>query len=118
MGLIDRFIRLPGTARNYLDLLTGEQISRRERDNREASIPVTGRAEYLESVAGTRLGSIARDLSSTNDDRPVQGALRDTFLGVLDDLKDPDRSPGGKKAGALVRIGRRLPGDPGDVGDS
>ncbi len=118
MSLVDRFIRLPGTERNYLDLLTGEQISRRERDVREKSIPTQTRDDYLRTVAGTRLGSIASDLSNASGGAPVQGNIRDTFLGVLDDLKDTDLSPSGKKASALVRIGRRAPDSMADVGDS
>lgn len=30
----ERFVRLPGTARRYIDTITGEEISRRERDKR------------------------------------------------------------------------------------
>ncbi len=118
MGLIDRFVRLPGTERNYLDLLTGEHISRRERDSRESSIPVKDRQSYLDSIAETRLGSLASDLSNASGGRGIDGVIRDTFLQVLDDLYDPDNSPGGKKAQALVRIGRRSRSDTFDVGDS
>jgi len=118
MSILTPFIRLAGTAERYLDLLAGEEISRRERDKRWDAIPISERPYVLEAGLGTRVGSIARDLSRISGDVPIQGALRDELVSILENLKDLDNSASGVKAKALIRIGRRSADSDVSVGGS
>lgn len=58
----ERFVRLPGSARRYIDTLTGEEISRRERDKRvrqvqaERFVRLPGTARrYLDTITGEEI---------------------------------------------------------------
>ena len=117
-----RFIRLPGTARRYMDTLTGEDISYREMYKREGrpsfeQIAATNRlaADYKNHMA--RYNEIVREYKTKKAEetglRPSEIRVRgvaDTSVElkkIVTDLKVKDNAPTGRKAAALVALGRR-----------
>ena len=60
-----RFIRLPGTARKYLDTVTGREISRRQRDAIADEIQIRTKMEASRKAANKRALSEYRSLVDT-----------------------------------------------------
>jgi len=119
-----RFIRQPGTARNYVDTLTGETISYRQMQKRSGrptfeAIAEANRAaaEYKNHMA--RYNALVSQFRSVKAEqlgiRPSEIRVRgftDTSLElkkIIRTLKTKDTSAQGLKAQALVSLGMRSP---------
>ena len=117
-----RFQALGGTSRRYLDLFTGEEISRREyyvrsgRPSFEAIKEIRmGQAGYRNPMA--QYNAITRDYRETvarrmnikATDVRVRGVSETAqkFRQIMAALKSKDDSPTGIKANALIELGRR-----------
>lgn len=116
------FQALGGSSRRYLDLRTGEEISRREYYARSGRPSFEAIKEARVQEAGyrnpmARYNAIARDyresLARQLRIKPSEIRTRGTsqtatqFRKVLDALKSRDSSPNGLKAQALITLGRR-----------
>ena len=102
-GLIGGFMRLPGTAERFVDLVTGNEVSRRQRDNILRSLDAGQRDERLQLALSKTVGSIVRDY--IRETKITQFTRRDAEIirDVFRDLKSKDVST---KKDALRRIGR------------
>ena len=110
---------------------TPEQVARETAMRLHAEqVPVevdrnTGRV-YRRSASGARISldplrryrSIVADYKSKNPGARVRGPMAQEWRELLADLRDKDNSPTGRKARALVRLGRRDAGAPYDVGET
>lgn len=104
------YIRLPGTARRY-ETPSGEIISRREYIKRTTGVTPEARRATREAAGIAshmgRYNSIVKDFKRTNPGAKVRGEKSGDFKSVLEGLRSHDNSPGGPKARALERLGRR-----------
>lgn len=101
---------IPGTARRY-QTPSGETISRREYIKRTEGItPEQKRELRIESGVKSHMGrynGLVRDYKRMNPGKKVRGKDSGEFKQLLKDLKSKDNSPGGRKARALEKLGRR-----------
>lgn len=107
MGLIERFLRLPGSAERYLDFLSEREISRRQHDNLINGASPEDRATWAEATERSRLGRLLEDYARAQDLDRVQGAHAGFFDFYVNELKNEDNSASGSKAEALIQLGRR-----------
>lgn len=118
MGLIGRFIRLPGTAERYLDAFTGGDISRRARDKLVDSAVPGELDKWNERADSTRFGRLAGDFADKHGLSAIQGANAGNLFRVVEGLRSGDTSPEGQMHFALVEVGRRLPETDYPVGET
>ncbi len=117
---IPGYKRLPGSARQYVNISTGEVFSRRQYDKIAASV----------KAAPVRKGSMVRYNRMVSDfqaymkrEHGIEMTRREVrqsadMKSIVKDLRSKDTSPDGKKAKALVRLGRRRPEADYPVGDT
>jgi hypothetical protein len=117
------FKRLPGSARQYQNVETGEVISRRAYMAAEKHvIPERLAEKRAEMGIKTKMGkynSLVADFKRNNPGERVRGPKAGKFKDIMAGLKSKDNSSGGPKAKALEALGRRSSEWEGiDVGDS
>lgn len=112
------FISLGGTAARYLDLLTGNEVSRRSRDNSLRGLNDEEISNRERSSLRTRTGSIARDYMVAQRLDDIRGSNRNTFINIRDTLRDRTLVGSDRQAQALITIGRRKPDSDFPVGET